>query len=223
MDYAAIAALSPRRGHAVDAAAVHEAELRARVRLDADLAVPRASTESAAPRTLPPLRARRPRHHGAKPRSRHRRMAPRLQPARRPALDRAGSRGAGGARPREAAGLVAGVISNSNGSRAVHHGGHGARPRPGLRHRLVRRGRGEARSAHLRARPGPEAGVGAQARRSTSAISTRSTCSGRAPRARRRSSSIPAGSGARGTAASPRGLAAAVALVLGDAGPTPAA
>jgi putative hydrolase of the HAD superfamily len=48
MDYAAIAAFLARRGHAVGEAAVREAELRARVRLDADLAVPRASTESVA-------------------------------------------------------------------------------------------------------------------------------------------------------------------------------
>src|SRR5262245_34706097 len=48
MDYAVIAAALAARGHAVDAPAVREAELRARVRLDADLAVPRTSTESAA-------------------------------------------------------------------------------------------------------------------------------------------------------------------------------
>src|SRR5262245_39085388 len=44
MNYAAIAAYLASRGHAVGAAAVHEAELRARVRLDQDLA-PGASTE----------------------------------------------------------------------------------------------------------------------------------------------------------------------------------
>ena len=46
MNYAVIASYLAGRGHAVDEAGVHEAELRARVRLDADLAVPRTSTES---------------------------------------------------------------------------------------------------------------------------------------------------------------------------------
>lgn len=46
MNYAVIARYLGGRGHAVDDARVHEAELRARVRLDDDLA-PGASTESA--------------------------------------------------------------------------------------------------------------------------------------------------------------------------------
>jgi putative hydrolase of the HAD superfamily len=51
MNYAVIASYLNGRGHAVDEAGVHEAELRARVRLDADLAVPRTSTESVATHT----------------------------------------------------------------------------------------------------------------------------------------------------------------------------
>jgi putative hydrolase of the HAD superfamily len=51
MNYAVIASYLAGRGHAVDEAGVHEAELRARVRLDADLAVPRTSTESVATHT----------------------------------------------------------------------------------------------------------------------------------------------------------------------------
>jgi putative hydrolase of the HAD superfamily len=51
MNYAVIASYLADRGHAVDEAGVHEAELRARVRLDADLAIPRTSTESVATHT----------------------------------------------------------------------------------------------------------------------------------------------------------------------------
>ena len=51
MNYAVIASYLAGRGHAVDEAGVHEAELRARVRLDADLVVPRTSTESVATHT----------------------------------------------------------------------------------------------------------------------------------------------------------------------------
>jgi putative hydrolase of the HAD superfamily len=115
MDYGAIAAALARRGLAVDEAAVEDAELRARVRLDPFLA-PGASTESVATHDrylrylLESLGMTAPADVEAVERWRLRHNAPvglwtRADPAAAAALARAKS-----------AGLVVGVISNSNGT-----------------------------------------------------------------------------------------------------------
>jgi putative hydrolase of the HAD superfamily len=115
MDYAAIAAALRGRGLSVDEAAIEDAELRARVRLDPHLA-PGASTESVATHDrylrylLEPLGVTAPVEIEAVERWRRDYNAPvglwtRADAAASAALARA-----------KAAGLVVGVISNSNGS-----------------------------------------------------------------------------------------------------------
>ena len=115
MDYAAIAAALRGRGLSVDEAAIEDAELRARVRLDPHLA-PGASTESVATHDrylrylLEPLGVTAPAEIEAVERWRRDYNAPiglwtRADAAASAALARA-----------KAAGLVVGVISNSNGS-----------------------------------------------------------------------------------------------------------
>jgi putative hydrolase of the HAD superfamily len=115
MDYAAIAAALRGRGLSVDEAAIERAELRARVRLDPHLA-PGASTESVATHDrylrylLEPLGVTAPVEIEAVERWRRNYNAPvglwtRVDAAASAALARA-----------KAAGLVVGVISNSNGS-----------------------------------------------------------------------------------------------------------
>ena len=115
MDYAAIAAALRGRGFSIDEAAIEDAELRARVRLDPHLA-PGASTESVATHDrylrylLEPLGVTAPVEIEAVERWRHDYNAPiglwtRADAAASAALARA-----------KAAGLVVGVISNSNGS-----------------------------------------------------------------------------------------------------------
>ncbi len=115
MDYAAIAAALRRRGLTVDEAAVEDAELRARVRLDPHLA-PGASTESIATHDrylrylLEPLGVTAPAEIEAVERWRRDHNAPvglwtRADATASSALARA-----------KAAGLVVGVISNSNGT-----------------------------------------------------------------------------------------------------------
>jgi HAD superfamily hydrolase (TIGR01509 family) len=115
MDYAAIAAALERQGVAVDVAAVEDAELRARVRLDPHLA-PGASTESVAVHDhylrylLEPLGVTAASTIAAVERWRRDYNAPtglwtRADASAAPALARA-----------KAAGLVVGVISNSNGT-----------------------------------------------------------------------------------------------------------
>jgi putative hydrolase of the HAD superfamily len=115
MDYAAIAAALRGRGLSVDEAAIEDAELRARVRLDPHLA-PGASTESVATHDrylrylLEPLGVTAPVEIEAVEHWRRDYNAPvglwtRADAAASAALARA-----------KAAGLVVGVISNSNGS-----------------------------------------------------------------------------------------------------------
>jgi HAD superfamily hydrolase (TIGR01509 family) len=115
MDYAAIAAALRGRGLSVDEAAIEDAELRARVRLDPHLA-PGASTESVATHDrylrylLEPLGVTAPVEIEAVERWRRDYNAPiglwtRADASASAALARA-----------KAAGLVVGVISNSNGS-----------------------------------------------------------------------------------------------------------
>ena len=115
MDYAAIAAALRGRGFSIDEAAIEDAELRARVRLDPHLA-PGASTESIATHDrylrylLEPLGVTAPAEIEAVERWRRDYNAPiglwtRADAAASAALARA-----------KAAGLVVGVISNSNGS-----------------------------------------------------------------------------------------------------------
>jgi HAD superfamily hydrolase (TIGR01509 family) len=115
MDYAAIAAALRGRGLSVDVAAIEDAELRARVRLDPHLA-PGASTESVATHDrylrylLEPLGVTAPVEIEAVERWRRDYNAPvglwtRADAAASAALARA-----------QAAGLVVGVISNSNGT-----------------------------------------------------------------------------------------------------------
>jgi putative hydrolase of the HAD superfamily len=117
MDYAAIAQALGRRGVGVDVAAVEDAELRARVRLDPHL-TPGASTESVATHDrylrymLEPLGVTAEAEVAAVERWRRDYNAPfglwtRADAAAVPALARA-----------KAAGLVVGVISNSNGTAA---------------------------------------------------------------------------------------------------------
>ena len=115
MDYAAIAAALRGRGLTADVAAIEDAELRARVRLDPHLA-PGASTESLATHDrylrylLEPLGVTAPVEIEAVERWRRDYNAPvglwtRADAAASAALARA-----------KAAGLVVGVISNSNGT-----------------------------------------------------------------------------------------------------------
>lgn len=117
MDYAAIARALRDRGIVVDVAAVEDAELRARVRLDPYLA-PAASTESMATHDrylrylLEPLGVTAEDEVSAVERWRRDYNAPmglwtRRDPAAAPALARA-----------KAAGVIVGVISNSNGTAA---------------------------------------------------------------------------------------------------------
>ena len=161
--------------------ACEDAELRARVRLDAHLRPARLHRERGHARALPPLPARGPRRSPTRRRSRRSRVAPRLQPAGRP-VDRRRSRGRWPRSRRvRAPGCVAGVISNSNGSvRSILEAtGLGRASR--LRHRLLRGGRREARSAHLRARAA-RAGVAA----GRGGLRGRPLLGGRARRARGR-------------------------------------
>lgn len=115
MDYAAIAAALRGRGLTIDVAAIEDAELRARVRLDPHLA-PGASTESVVTHDrylrylLEPLGVTAPVEIEAVERWRRDYNAPvglwtRADAAASAALARA-----------KAAGLVVGVISNSNGT-----------------------------------------------------------------------------------------------------------
>ena len=115
MDYAAIAEALRRLGVTVDEAAIEDAELRARVRLDPHLA-PGASTEAVATHDrylrylLEPLGVTEPAQVAAVERWRRAYNAPvglwtRADAAAASALARA-----------KAAGLVIGVISNSNGT-----------------------------------------------------------------------------------------------------------
>ncbi len=115
MDYAAIAEALRRLGVTVDEAAIEDAELRARVRLDPHLA-PGASTEAVATHDrylrylLEPLGVTAPTQVAAVERWRRAYNAPvglwtRADAAASSALARA-----------KAAGLVVGVISNSNGT-----------------------------------------------------------------------------------------------------------
>ena len=116
MNSAAIAAQLAARGHAADEAGVHEAEITARVRLDTDLAAPRTSTESAA------IHARYLRyvleHLGITAEAEVEAMAAWRRDYNPPVglWDRADPEAAEALGRVKRAGIVAGVISNSNGS-----------------------------------------------------------------------------------------------------------
>ena len=200
MNYAIIAEYLAGRGHAVDEAGVRGGAAGARAPRPAPGARRSLHREHGDPQALPPLPARAP---GITDDDEIEAIA-RWRRAYNPPVglwNRADPEAAAALGRVKRAGLVAGVISNSNGSVRSILEETGLARVSRLRPRLLRRGRGEARSAHLPA--GAARGAGSpRRRRSTSATSTRWTCSGRARPGSTASCSTRAASGGRATAGS---------------------